>query len=1530
MMFLFGSIALAGPNWLPLPQFFGLDISPSQTAWQPTAQVSCSALTVAMQAPTEDQSLIDEVFLIETFNGFEEYYTGRVLAMDTVKWYVTGLYDFDGNLISTNINSPELLMDFVPGQDEGTTEMRNFTIDTPLRPGQRVYLETYYEVSGRIYDQTDGEDPDDPTSTYEPWSKTNINNKDTIGDSEYPDRYIRVYDRAFSAEDATNNAREYACSDNSAAPTLQMSLEGGLDQNEGDTTRDLSYSLNLVDGNGNPTTTTQDVWAYVEVDVVTDDPRLGDYDRPMWTGDSTINGVGDFTVFDNSSGTPVEMQDTENIAVRYVHVNNSDQCGGSYCDVIPSNPAETVRVYIPAGQNNGDFTLRIFGDIKPETDERLRFELLGASHAKMPTERTQALLLRDDDQPLVSIDDVTGSLCSVPEGSSKTFMFPVSIPEVIEGQVELEYTTTTSGTSLIEFLEYTPIPADPQDIYSARGDYTDLPSGTTTTTAEIDILRNAEYRGSNFNAVGDTLVMNLDRWQDIEIGRGGDEFYVPAGVRFRDGDMSATLTILPWGPEVSVSDATLIEGDDGQQFIEFTLTLAEAAVENGDIPQDITVAYRTVDGTAIAGQDYVATNGTVTLGAVPNDPNPPAFEQTTTVQIPIIGDELVENNETFTLELIHEDSSGICVSETAGAATGTITDDDPPTLTVNDVSASEADGTLAFTFMLDAASGRDISVGYTTTGISATADEDFTATSGTLNFTNGETEQTVEVPLNDDNIWEDGDETFTLDLSSSSDVILAVTSVTGTITDDEGVPVLTVEDATTVENDGSIVFDLSLSNPSATATTWEYITNDGTAIAGEDYTFTRDSVTIPALATTAQVSVPVLDDDLYEPDETFTLVFPGDINDLFRVDAAAQLTDISAIGIITDDDTAISITAASANEAAGQMIFTVTRSGVAQAVTFDYATTDGTAIAGTHYTATAGNASIAANATATTINVPIIDDNVANVDRTFTLSLSNASGAGITQDSATGTIINDDALSDVPTQLTQTGATDVAPLELIFGWQHQAAIGVDDVAGDWYNVVIYQGAQVFVDEWRQASTICTGITCELTLVDDYPYDLLDGNYEWLVQASIGDDILTSAPQALTINMGVPAAPMIADASYGGGDLTVNFNSDPAATWYNVLVEDSSSTVVLSVWLEKSAICTAATCTSVEGLGVASGTYSVEVGAWGPNSTGLGTRSAPTSLTISGTAPALLTGLSVINETYGQPLFTWNADPAASYYRVWIGTADYTRTSYFQWNSAASLSCSSGTCTLDPMLNLIGGTYTWFAQAWGPGGYNDNDISGWVQGPNFTVTSTAPGLVSGLSVTEADTGSPTITWAEDPAATWYQLWMGLADGSSTAFYGWTSAAELNCTSGTCIFAPDVALANGSYAIYAQAWGPGGFNADDQNGWAGTDFAVGAPAPTAPTLIAPASNAIVPGVPEFRWNAVSGATWYHLEVVQQPTATRASATIDLWMNAADFGCEDNVCELIPTTPLATGGYEWRVQAYSPAGLGTWSPVEAFSVN
>ena len=127
-------------------------------------------------------------------------------------------------------------------------------------------------------------------------------------------------------------------------------------------------------------------------------------------------------------------------------------------------------------------------------------------------------------------------------------------------------------------------------------------------------------------------------------------------------------------------------------------------------------------------------------------------------------------------------AGAVCTSDgralSAGISTTVL---GPAALTVADARAQEGtDETLDFTVSLSRATRAAVTVAYATADGTATAGSDYTATSGTLTFAAGETEQTVSVPVLDD-AHDEGEETLTLRLTNATGAVIADGEATGTI-----------------------------------------------------------------------------------------------------------------------------------------------------------------------------------------------------------------------------------------------------------------------------------------------------------------------------------------------------------------------------------------------------------------------------------------------------------------------------------------------------------------------------------------------------------------------------------------------------------------------------------------------------------------------------------------------------------------------------------------------------------------------------
>jgi hypothetical protein len=168
-----------------------------------------------------------------------------------------------------------------------------------------------------------------------------------------------------------------------------------------------------------------------------------------------------------------------------------------------------------------------------------------------------------------------------------------------------------------------------------------------------------------------------------------------------------------------------------------------------------------------------------------------------------------------------------------------------------------------------------LSVDYSTSDISARAGQDYTATSGTLMFTDGETLKSFDVPILGDAIIEP-DETFAATLHNASNV------------DSLGVPqseVITIQNHTNIgaevqfnsaaysvgEGDGSAIITVTRSGNTSGTSTVDFATSDGSALQSRDYLIETGTVTFGPGETSKTFGVPVVDDVYSESNETVNL-----------------------------------------------------------------------------------------------------------------------------------------------------------------------------------------------------------------------------------------------------------------------------------------------------------------------------------------------------------------------------------------------------------------------------------------------------------------------------------------------------------------------------------------------------------------------------------------------------------------------------------------------------------------------------------
>jgi hypothetical protein len=225
-------------------------------------------------------------------------------------------------------------------------------------------------------------------------------------------------------------------------------------------------------------------------------------------------------------------------------------------------------------------------------------------------------------------------------------------------------------------------------------------------------------------------------------------------LNFNHGEGSYGFVLVPTtssDPQLTVSDATVTEGNSGTTNATFTVTLSAAAASN------VTVQYATVGGTATSGTDFTAASGTLTF--TPG-------QTSKTVTVAVAGEAAYERDEDFFLAL----SSATKAVIADGVGGGTIQNDDAqPTILMNAPSSvtegNSGSTAFVFTITLSAPSWAPVTVDYATADWGATAGTDYQAASGTLTFAPRETTKTITVLVFGDTTYE-GDEWFSMTLSN--------------------------------------------------------------------------------------------------------------------------------------------------------------------------------------------------------------------------------------------------------------------------------------------------------------------------------------------------------------------------------------------------------------------------------------------------------------------------------------------------------------------------------------------------------------------------------------------------------------------------------------------------------------------------------------------------------------------------------------------------------------------------------------------
>ncbi len=273
-------------------------------------------------------------------------------------------------------------------------------------------------------------------------------------------------------------------------------------------------------------------------------------------------------------------------------------------------------------------------------------------------------------------------------------------------------------------------------------------------------------------------------------------------------------------------------------------------------------------------------------------------------------------------------------------------------------------------------------------------------------------------------------ETFFVNLFNPGNASISDPQGLGTITNDDANPSITINDPSVLEGNAStssMIFVITLSNPTSVTLSVPFSLADGTATVGSDYQTNSGSFTVFPGATTAQLFIGIIGDTNVEPDETFFVNLGAT--------AGATIADSQGVGtIINDDGLALpgisinNVTLAEGNSGTTNANFTVQLTATsASTITVNYATADNSATtANNDYVAKSGTVTFTPGQTSQPVAIVVNGDTTFEPNETFFVNLNTPVNGTIIKPQGTGTITNDDVVGSADLVLTKTGAATAA------------------------------------------------------------------------------------------------------------------------------------------------------------------------------------------------------------------------------------------------------------------------------------------------------------------------------------------------------------------------------------------------------------------------------------------------------------------------------------------------------------------------
>jgi Zn-dependent metalloprotease len=413
---------------------------------------------------------------------------------------------------------------------------------------------------------------------------------------------------------------------------------------------------------------------------------------------------------------------------------------------------------------------------------------------------------------------------------------------------------------------------------------------------------------------------------------------------------------------------------------------------SGGAASGVTVHYATSDGTATSA-DYTGIGGTLSFDA---------GQTTKTIIVPIANDDLGENNETVRLSLTSP-TGGATLGARATAVLTIVENETVMQLSAPQYGVAENVSKVTLTVKRSGNLAGASSVHYSLVDATALAGSDYTLATGTLAFAANTTSKTFTVTILNDVVSE-APEFFVVKLDAPVGGVLGPQdTATVLVTDDDAVLALSAATYTVAETTATVTITVKRSGNRAGAATVHYDTSSGTASEPDDSPGAHGVLNFAVNAASATFKVPIVNDGESEGSETLNIALSGP--------TGARLGLSAAVLTITDDEPVVTLTSAaySVAESAASATITVRRNGpTTSTATVHYATSDGTATAGSDYAAVGNTLTFNPGVRQLTFTIPILPDTSGEPSETVNIALSSPTGASLGIAAAVLTITDND------------------------------------------------------------------------------------------------------------------------------------------------------------------------------------------------------------------------------------------------------------------------------------------------------------------------------------------------------------------------------------------------------------------------------------------------------------------------------------------------------------------------------------------